>query len=341
MQKRALIIDTDPGLDDALAILMAIGSPVFDLKALTIVAGNVTVEKCTLNARRILTLAGGTNIPVYKGASQPLGESWRTLEDVFGESGLAGAEDIDPSLKTKEQVTEASDFLVEYFSKPQTNTTLCCIGPLTNLANALKKEPSIARNIDELVIMGGCIFPDPVHQQMGNIMIPNSQEHAEFNFISDPDAAALVFKAPFKSIALIDLATTRSALFNGKRYHQLKQVKGPVTETVLKMMTEYGDNVDACYQKIKETPDEKICAIHDTVAIGYMINPQAFETFSSYLKIEIQNPLLRGQSLMVDKSDDQASYRPVTLIKSLDQDMFYEDLVLSLQAYSPAQSKAC
>ena len=179
---RKIIIDTDPGQDDAVALLVALASPELDIAGITAVAGNVPLELTSKNARIICELAGRTDVPVFAGCSRPLERKLVTAEHVHGKTGLDGPDLPDPKMSLQEQ--HAVDFIVETLSKePESTVTLCVLGPLTNVATALRREPGIADRIQEIVLMGGAYF------EVGNIT-----PTAEFNIYVDPEAAAASFQ---------------------------------------------------------------------------------------------------------------------------------------------------
>ena len=181
MPRRPVIIDTDPGIDDALAILLALASPELELRALTTVAGNVRLDLCTQNALKLCHLGGRPDLPVYAGCERPLARPLIT-GSVHGTTGMDGA-DLPPP-QAKAQSAHAVDWLIDTLSAAApSSVTLLPIGPLTNIATALSRSPGIAKALKEVVIMGGAT------PRIGGNMTP----HAEFNIFVDPEAAAMVF----------------------------------------------------------------------------------------------------------------------------------------------------
>jgi purine nucleosidase len=180
MSRIPIIIDTDPGQDDALAILLALAeSDRLDLLGITTVAGNVGVDLTTANALRILEVAARIDVPVYRGASRPLLRPLCTAEHICGPDGLEGAGLPAPMIKARDQ--HAVSFIIETLRHaPDRSVTLCPIGPLTNLALVFAQEPALAAKIERIVVMGGA-------RDMGNIT-----PAAEFNFHVDPHAAHIV-----------------------------------------------------------------------------------------------------------------------------------------------------
>ena len=180
-KSRKIIIDTDPGQDDAVAILLALASPELDVLGITTVAGNVPLSLTSRNARIVCELAGRPDIPVYAGCEAPLVRPLVTAEYVHGKSGLDGIVLPDPKMALTDG--HAVDFLIETLRKETPGSvTLCPIGPLTNIATALRQAPDIAPRIAEIVLMGGAYF------EVGNVT-----PAAEFNIYVDPEAAGIVF----------------------------------------------------------------------------------------------------------------------------------------------------
>ena len=182
MAPRPIIIDCDPGQDDALAILLALGSPdELEVLAITAVAGNVPLALTEKNARKIVALAGRTDVPVHAGCAQPMVRELVTAEFVHGATGLDGADLPEPT--TPLAATHAVDAIIDILrTRPEGTVTICPIGPLTNIAMAMRKAPDIVPRIREIVLMGGAIG-------QGNIT-----PSAEFNIYVDPHAAKVVFE---------------------------------------------------------------------------------------------------------------------------------------------------
>jgi purine nucleosidase len=182
--KRRIIIDTDPGQDDAVAILLALASPEeLDVLGIVAVAGNVPLAHTERNARRIVELAGRPEVPVYAGCIRPMVRALRTAEHVHGRTGLDGADLPDP--KVPLQVKHGVDFIIDTLRAAEPGSvTLCTLGPLTDIGVALVKAPDIAQHVREIVMMGGAYF------EVGNIT-----PTAEFNIFVDPEAADVVMKS--------------------------------------------------------------------------------------------------------------------------------------------------
>ena len=218
MTKKRIIIDTDPGVDDALTFLLALASPEIQLEALTITQGNVTVERGTRNALAVLELLNARNIPVAQGTSLPLVGPLLASDIVHGSSGLGNAKLPEPQTKPVPQ--HAIDYLIERFLAEPGELSLFAIGPLTNIALAIRKEPRFANAVKEMVIMGGAI------REGGNIT-----PQAEFNIYTDPYAAHIVFHSGIP-ITLIPLDVTHKCMLYAEQIKQLLQHETPITRFV-------------------------------------------------------------------------------------------------------------
>ena len=180
---RKIIIDTDPGQDDAVAILLALASPELEVLGITAVAGNVPLPQTERNTRIICELAGAVHVPVFAGCDAPLVRKLVTAEHVHGKTGLDGIDLPPPTMPLQDR--HGVDFIIETLrSAPQGSVTLCPLGPLTNIATALRRAPDIVPRVAEIVLMGGAYF------EVGNIT-----PAAEFNIYVDPEAADIVFKS--------------------------------------------------------------------------------------------------------------------------------------------------
>jgi purine nucleosidase len=201
LETRKIIIDTDPGRDDAVAILLALASPELEVVGIVAVAGNVPLHHTERNARRLVDLAGRSDVPVYAGCERPMARELVTSEHIHGQNGLAGYELPEPTKQLESQ--HGVDFIIETVMSSESGTiTLCHIGPLTNIGTALVKEPRIAGRIREIVLMGG------TRAEAGNIT-----PSAEYNIYVDPEAADILLNS---GIA-ITIARDRSATVGSLR----------------------------------------------------------------------------------------------------------------------------
>jgi purine nucleosidase len=285
MAPRPIIIDTDPGLDDALAILLAFASPELEVLGLTAVAGNVGLDHTADNARRLCELAGRRDAKVFAGCGRPMLRRQITAV-VHGETGLGGADLPPPTMPLQEQ--HAVDWIVAtVMSAPERSTTVCALGPLTNLALAFLREPRLPGRLRELVIMGGA-------GPSGG----NSTPAAEFNIYADPHAAHVVFDSG-AAIVLVPLDLTRQVLATGERVERIRRVGSPVSRAVTGML-EFFNRGEALYEHLEAGP------LHDPCVIAYLLNPALFQGKPAYIEIETQSPRTLGMTIIDTHLDDGA-----------------------------------
>lgn len=278
MPPRKIIIDTDPGQDDAVAILLALASPdELDVLGITCVAGNVPLPLTSKNARIICELSGNTDVAVYAGHSQPIGRSLVTAEHVHGKTGLNGPTLPDPTMPLKDG--HAVDFIIDTLRREETGTvTLCPLGPLTNIAQALKKAPEIADHVQEIVLMGGAYF------EVGNIT-----PTAEFNIYVDPQAADIVFKSGIK-ITVMPLDVTHKALVTKSRNDAFRALGTPVGKAVAEM-TDFFERFDKAKYGTDGAP------LHDPCVIAYLLEPDIFSGRNVNVEIETVSELTMGMTV--------------------------------------------
>ncbi|MBR6412585.1 MAG: nucleoside hydrolase [Alphaproteobacteria bacterium] len=316
-----IILDCDPGQDDALAILLALGSADINLKAITVVGGNVSVDKCYLNAMKVLTFAGRTDIPVYRGANRPLKQNLTTLENVFGESGMAGTENWKiPKFFVPQE--NAVDFLIKTYSNANNYPHLCATAPQTNIAQALLKQPQISENIPGITIMGGCVFPEPLRGRMGNISVNGDDVYAEYNFAMDPEAADITLCSSIQKINLIGLDITRRVLYNGEVDTRIRKIGTKEAIMIADMLSAIGPDDMEDYAPVKKTPTDPIRALHDAVAMCYLVDDSIFKIEQIPIKIDLKN--FRGQSLIAPEG------RVVNVIRDINKQAFFDILCDSI-----------
>ncbi|NVO55504.1 nucleoside hydrolase [Rhodobacteraceae bacterium B1Z28] len=278
MAPRKIIIDTDPGQDDAVAILLALASPAeIEVLGITAVAGNVPLELTAKNARIVCELAGHTEIPVYAGCDRPLNRPLITAEHVHGKTGLDGPNLPDPQM----QLTEghAVDFIIDTLRAHEPGTvTLCPLGPLTNIATAFQKAPDVVDRVQEIVLMGGAYF------EVGNIT-----PTAEFNIHVDPEAADIVFKSG-KQIVVMPLDVTHKALVTQSRNDAFRAIGSKVGIAVAEM-TDFFERFD------KEKYGSAGAPLHDPCVTAYLIRPELFKGRHVNVEIETQSELTLGMTV--------------------------------------------
>jgi purine nucleosidase len=273
-----IIIDTDPGQDDAVAILLALGSPELEVLGITTVAGNVGLELTSRNARMVCELAGRPDIKVFAGADGPLAGPLVTAEHVHGKSGLDGPSLAAPAMAL--QPGHAVDFLVETIGREEPGSlTLCTLGPLTNVALALTREPSLAGRLRQLVMMGGGYFAQ------GNIT-----PSAEFNVYVDPEAAQYVM-ASGVPIVMLPLDVTHQALTTRARMQRIAALGSPAAQAVCEMLL-FSERYDAEKYGFDGGP------LHDPTVIAWLLKPELFSGRRCHVDIETESELTRGASVV-------------------------------------------
>jgi purine nucleosidase len=278
MAAHQIILDCDPGQDDAVAILLALGSPdEIEILALTTVAGNVPLARTTHNARRVLALAGRGDIKVHAGCPRPILRPLETAEYVHGESGLNGAVLPEPSGAVADG--HAVDVIVErVMAHPPGTVTLCPIGPLTNVALAMVKEPAIIPRLRQIVLMGGSM-------ELGNVTAA-----AEFNIHVDPHAARVVFEAG-APLVMLGLDVTHKALVTDDRLARIQAIGTPVARVCAGLLDFY-NRYDKERYHIPGAP------LHDPCVIAYLIRPELFSGQLRRVEIETEGTHTSGRTVV-------------------------------------------
>lgn len=278
MAPRKIIIDTDPGQDDAVAILLALASPEeIDVLGITAVAGNVPLDLTAKNALMICELAGKVDVPVYAGCDRPLGRPLVTAEHVHGKTGLDGPSLSDPEMQLSEG--HGVDFIIDTLrAHPSGTVTLCPLGPLTNIATAFQKAPDIVERVQQIVLMGGAYF------EVGNIT-----PTAEFNIYVDPEAADIVFKSG-ADIVVLPLDVTHKALVTKPRNDAFRAL-GNSAGIAVAQMTDFFERFD------KEKYGSNGAPLHDPCVTAFVINPDLFTGRHINVEIETQSELTMGMTV--------------------------------------------
>ena len=278
MSARKIIIDTDPGQDDAVAILLALASPdEIDLLGLTCVAGNVPLPLTARNARIVCELANRPDVPVFAGCDRPMGRALVTAEHVHGKSGLDGPALPEPTMPLQD--AHAVDFLIDTLRHEAPGTvTLVPIGPLTNIATAFTRAPDIVGRVHEIVLMGGAYF------QVGNIT-----PAAEFNIHVDPQAADIVFRAG-APITVMPLDVTHRALVTRPRNDAFRALGNAVGVAVAEM-TDFFERFDL------EKYGSDGAPLHDPCTIAYLLEPALFTGRHVNVEIETASELTMGMTV--------------------------------------------
>lgn len=314
-----IIIDTDPGQDDAFAILLALASPEVDLLGITTVAGNVPLSLTHRNARQVLELAGRSEVPVFAGCARPMAVPLVTAEHVHGATGLDGAELPEPVMPLQDR--HAVEFIIDTLMKePEGSVTLCPLGPLTNIGTALTKAPEIASRIRRIVLMGGGLF------EGGNIT-----PAAEFNIFVDPQAAAIVF-ASGVPIVMMPLDVTHKVRTTRERVERIRALEGEFG-TVTAGWLDYFERFDEEKYGTDGGP------LHDPNVIAYLIRPEIYNGRLCNVEIETESELTKGMTV-VDWW--KVSGRPANalFIRDVDDTAFFSLLTERLAVLASATSVA-
>jgi purine nucleosidase len=269
-----IIIDTDPGVDDALAVLLALASPEIQLEALTTTQGNVTLEKATRNALSVLELACAGHIPVASGSLLPLVQPLRASAAVHGESGIGNSQLPEPQTQAVPQ--HAVDYLIERVLAEPNEINLFAIGPLTNIAMAVRKEPRFANAVKELVVMGGAIL------EPGNVT-----PLAEFNIYVDPHAAHIVFHSGIP-ITLIPLDVTHKCLFKQEHVDRLMKISSPISRFI--------SDAAEVYLNASFALGFNGSSLHDPLTLATIIAPEWLTLREYYVDVDISGGPSMGKT---------------------------------------------
>jgi purine nucleosidase len=270
MAAQSIIIDTDPGIDDAVAILLALASPELTVEGVVAVAGNVPLAVTERNARAICEFAGRADIAVHAGCARPITRTLVTAEHFHGPSGLGTLALPVPSMALQAQ--HGVDFTIDLLRRsPSKSIAWCALGPLTNVALALIKAPDIAGAVSELVLMGGA------SRALGNIT-----PAAEFNIHVDPHAAAIVFDSGMP-ITMVPLDVTHQVRSTAPRIERIRRLGTPVAVAVAELIIPAGSEPDS---------------LHDPCVIAYLLAPELFGGASVNVAIECQSALTLGMTVV-------------------------------------------
>jgi inosine-uridine nucleoside N-ribohydrolase len=272
---RRIILDSDPGVDDAMAIFLALRSPELKIEAITAVSGNVPLSFTLPNALRLVEIAGRPDVPVAAGADTPLVRRLITASYVHGNNGLGGVEFPAPKLKP---VAETAAQLIRRVVRANPGEIgIVAVGPLTNVALALKSDPELAAQIKEIVVMGGSLSG-------GNIT-----PAAEFNFYVDPEAARIVFDAGVP-LTMVGLDVTRKVLLGEEQLKLLESAQNPVSHAA-------GEIMRATLERMRKGRDVTVIAMHDPLTVAHLIDPGILTLKDYYVQIETSGEFTAGESV--------------------------------------------
>ena len=303
MAPRKIIIDTDPGQDDALAILLALGSPELEVLGITCVAGNVPLPLTVRNAQLVCELAGRRDMKIFAGCERPMVRDLVTAEAVHGETGLDGPDWDEPTMPVEE--AHAVDWLVEtLMAADDGEITLCPVGPITNVAMAMIREPRILPKIAEIVTMGGGYF-------VGG----NTTPVAEFNVYVDPHAAAVMYRSGVP-IVTMPLDVTHKALMSPTWIASVKAIGGEVGTKTAAMVSFY-ERYDLDRYGTRGGP------LHDPATIAYLLKPELYGGKDVFVEVETQSELTMGMTV-VDYWHRWQRPSNCRWISEVDSDGFFE-----------------
>jgi len=304
-----VLLDCDPGHDDAMAILLAAASPSIDLLGITTVAGNQTLPKTTLNARRVCTVAGITSVPIAAGRDRPLHGPLRAAADIHGETGLDGPAFGKPAVQG--EPTDAVEFMRRVIVTADRPVTLVATGPLTNVAALLLAHPEAAGRLDEIVVMGGST-------ERGNVT-----PLAEFNVYTDPEAADIVLGSGLP-VTVCGLNVTHQALATRDVLDRIAALGTPLAGICVELLTFFADS----YRRVFgfDAPP-----LHDPVAVARVIDPTMVTTVEANVAVELTGTHTRGASV-VDLHGVTGRQPNARVAIGLDAGRFWELVVAAVAA---------
>jgi len=310
MAPNPVILDCDPGHDDALALLLAYADPRLDLRAVTTVAGNQTLAKVTDNARRVATLAGIADVPIAAGAERPLVRDLVVAQDVHGRTGLDGADLPDARVALSD--VPAVDLMRRVITESDRPVTLIPTGPLTNVAQLLRRHPEVAGRIEQVVWMGGSTA-------RGNVT-----PYAEFNAFVDPEAAADVFASGL-SVTMIGLNVTHRALATDEVVTRIRAIGSELATTIADLLSFFASTYERIWG-LTAPP------VHDAVAVARVADPGLIECAHVPVSIETSGEFTSGATV-VDLHARTGRASNALAAVSVDVERFWDLMVDALAAY--------
>ena len=300
---KKIILDCDPGHDDAMAILLAHGNPEIELVAITTVAGNQTLDKTSLNARRVATVAGIRDVPVAAGCDRPLTRELKTAGYIHGESGLDGPAFGEPTVPLDSR--HAVDLIIELLMHSNGDITLVPTGPLTNIAMAVRKEPRIVPKVQELILMGGAYTRG------------NTTPAAEFNIYVDPEAAEIVFRAGWP-LTMVGLDLTHQALAAPAVLERIAALGTPVARIAVQLMEFFR-------QTYRRNAGFDSPPVHDPCAVARVIDANVMQCVNAFVAIETRGEYSSGMTV----TDFSSRLGPTNaqVATKLDVDLFWDLMV--------------
>jgi purine nucleosidase len=314
--KRSIIIDCDPGQDDAIGLLLAMSSPdELNILGITTVAGNVPLSLTERNARQMCDIAGRTDIPVFAGCAKPMVRELVTAEHVHGGTGIDGTDIVEPRQPLQQQ--HAVEFIVETLSAAEDDSiTLVPMGPLTNIGQAITKDSEILAKVEQIVLMGGAM------REGGNI-----SPSAEFNILVDPHAADVVFRCG-RPIVVMGLDLTHQVITTPDRRDRIRAIDNEAAQATAGMLDFYNRHDSAKYG-FSGAP------LHDPCTVAYLLRPELFEGKQCNLTVETESELTMGNTA-VDFWHVTDRPKNVLWMHAANADGFYDLLEERLSRFSDA-----
>ena len=316
MTRRTIIIDCDPGQDDAIGLLLAMSSPdELDILGVTTVAGNVPLALTERNARQMCDIAGRDDVPVFAGCSRPMVRDLVTAEHVHGKTGIDGIDIVEPQHPLEEK--HAVDFIVDTLNAADNETiTIVPMGPLTNIGQAFTKNPSIVAKVEQIVLMGGAM------REAGNI-----SPSAEFNILVDPHAANVVFRCG-RPIAVMGLDVTHQVLSSPERKDRIRAIDNEAARATVGMLDFYNRH-DSDKYGINGAP------LHDPCTVAWLLKPELFAGKLCNVSVETESELTMGHT-SVDFWNITDRPKNATWMHTADSDGFYDLLIERLARFGDA-----
>mgnify|MGYP003336070536 FL=1 len=302
-----IILDCDPGHDDALAMILASCNPAIDLRGITTVSGNGAIDKVTLNARRVATLAK-INVPIAEGAGKSILGAFESATDIHGESALDGANLPEP--KVPLEAMHAVDLMAKLIKGSEEEMTIVATGPLTNVALFLKMYPELRNRIKEIVFMGGSASRG------------NRTPYAEFNIWMDPEAADVVLRSGIPT-TMCGLDVTHQALVTKEVFARIEALGTPLATTVIGVLKFFAKT----YDEVFEMPDPPL---HDPVAVALLIDRNVVRSKFTNVQVELNGVLTRGATV-VDIYNREGFAPNCTVALDLDAQKFWDLMIDALK----------
>jgi inosine-uridine nucleoside N-ribohydrolase len=312
-----ILLDCDPGHDDAIAILLAARSPALQLEAITTVAGNQTLEKTTRNALRVCTVAGIRNVPIAAGMDRPLVRDQHIAANIHGTSGLDGPALPEPDIPLAP--IHGVDLMIEKLLASDGDLTIVPTGPLTNVAAAMRREPRIIPKIQQIVLMGGAVG------------LGNTTPAAEFNIYADPEAAHIVFTCG-RPITMIGLDVTHQAQATPEVRERIRALGSPVARLVDDLLGFFGET----YLKVYGFPAPPV---HDPCAVAWVIDPTLIQTQPMNVTIELRGEYTAGRTVC-DRFGQTGKPANAEVGLGLDAPRFWDVVIEALASYGSASAGA-